>query len=280
MASAPAQTQSATVPAASSSTNLPAASDAAKKRFVKGEFSTYTTLGVSAYKDKSAAPESDNFIGLKLNVGEAQNVNLRQGFLYNYAFEDQPAKATVKDFMVGYTNANIAKFGKDDAGSVTGIFRVYLPTGESSRFVTKTAGSLYTWWITSYSLGKVDLSAHFIGSWYNQTQDSYLDSKGNAKANNDLYYLPFVNMDWNISDKITFSQSFGSENMIYRPLPGKGVAGLHTYTAMTTMTVQPVSGVTVMFGVSNDINLEKQERAFQVMRDDELTYVLQLTASI
>jgi hypothetical protein len=269
----------------SSTTSLPAAADQAKKRTVKGEFYNFTTISASDFKDKSGAPESANYLGVKKVLSASQSVSVRQPFSYAFPKTGQKGVAKVKDLYVSYTNSKVATFGQNDAGNVTGIGRVYLPTGEASRFENKTNGSLFTWWITTYSIGKVDLALHAYGSWVNNTQNTYLKENADThamepSANLDYTYTPFAEVDWNISDKLVFSQSVGTDNAIYRPLASGKVREIHNFSAMTAVTYSPIPAIGLTVGISDDISIKAPKHPFKLLRDDEITYLFLMTASI
>lgn len=269
----------------SSTTNLPAAADQAKKRTVKGEFYNFTTISASDFKDKSGAPESANYVGVKKVLSAGQSVSVRQPFSYAFPKTGQKGVAKVKDMYVSYTNSKVATFGKNDAGNITGIGRIYLPTGETSRFENKANGSLFTWWITTYSIGKVDLALHAYGSWVNNTQNTYLKENADThamepSANLDYTYTPFAEVDWNISDKLVFSQSVGTDNAIYRPLASGKVKEVHNFSAMTAVTYSPIPEIGLTVGISDDISIKAPKHPFKLLRDDEITYLFLMTASI
>jgi hypothetical protein len=279
-AAAPATTPAA-APAGNSAGNSTASLPAAipeKKRAIRGEFYSLSSIPKSSLNNASGAPSSSNFLGIKYAFQGGRSISIRQPFTYSFPKVGAQGQAKVSDLYLNFAQSGLASFAGD--GSITGSIRVYLPTGESSRFITKTNGSLMGWFIASKPFGKIDVSYHVLPSWFNQTQNSYVTSKGDLKANKDFAINHFVDVSYSLSEKLSISQSIGTDNAWYKGIPETGVTREHSLSMMTSLSFAPVPQLTILTGLSNDIDIYEPKQSFELMRDDELTAMLLISASI
>lgn len=267
---------------ATSTASLSEATKEVKERKVKGEYLSDNTISALDFKNSQNAPESANYLGVKYALSGTQSIGLRQQFLYNWPKVGTKGEGHIEDLYLNHTNTKVATFG-GDKGAIQNINRLYFPTGETSRFVTKNRGTALTWWIASYSLGKFDFGFHTLGYYYNWSQDSFTTTtpegqvKEVANTNYRLFYFPEVT--YNVTDKLSLTLDVGLDNRWLRPVNGS-YGRKQAYYGYVSASYQFVSQLALTVYVQNDVNVYDPQQDFAFYRDDETTYGLVLSGSI
>ena len=270
----------------SSTTSLPAAAKDAKK--IPFGLDLYQRTSVSKTllenrEDKTLAPTTLNYIQGKYILNESQSIRVRQEF--TYAFPKQKAngeqvagEAKMLDTFIGFNDTKLATLPGDI--NLTGIFRVYLPTGEATRFVYKTNGMFLGWFILGKEFGKLELNAHMLGLYANNTQETYIDASGAVKPNDVAEIYPFGEVVYNFSDKLNLAQTAGFDNYVRTQPAGMGKQHEENLVLETTLTYKPVKALSAGLSILNNANVWDSSKQFSVYRSDETSYRLILTASL
>lgn len=268
----------APAPAAGTGTSTASLSDNApkpKKRRIKGEIYNYNEFAASEANYGKGAPYATNFLGVKYALSDTQSIGLRQTFEFQWPKSYTQGQSKIEDMYINYTDAKLATFGDV---TLTGIFRVYLPTGETSRFVTGNRGTFFNWMILSYSLGKFDFNYHLLTYLYNQSKDEF-DNDGTLTPNRAVRLVQFPEVNYNIADNLSFSVSSGTDNSWYKN-NSTGRFRQHVLSTMATLTYAPISQLSLSTGFSNDTNIFNPKKDFAFFREEELTYFFLVTASL
>jgi hypothetical protein len=192
--------------------------------------------------------------------------------LVDYSWSSDPAKASeahVGDTYLQYLNSKLAQFG--ETGSLTAILRLYAPTGERSRFITKTRGSLYAALSAGASVGHFDVSYNVIGTVYNQSQNYYFTDNGPMQTAA-ATFTQYAEGVYNISDKWSITQDLGTSGAYMNALPEDTMHARHKFVSYSYLNYQPTSKVLLALGLYNEVPLTNSGTPFQVMRMDEMTY--------
>jgi hypothetical protein len=255
---------------ATSTANLSKQISDAKPRRVFGEFYTETNEGMSDVKAGTGTPELDAFAGVKYDFGNARSFSVRQNFAYMSAgmgASDTRGSGEfhLLDTALNYTDGKLASFMGD--GTVILIARQYLPTGESTRFLTHNLGQTRVYLIESKTLGKWDLSLVQAGRYYETTQDSYFkDGKeaqnraGIASVEADAFY--------NLNSVVAVGMIAGADTIRLRPLGSNRTYADDIYF-QPTLQVVPAKGVTAQLYIYNEINTTSPTHDVALMREDE-----------
>ena len=246
-------------------------------------FYTRTDVKKSLISDSTGSPTSFNFVGTGYNLTESKSIIVRQEFNYDFPKLGVSGKGKLKDIFVGFNNTALASFAGD--GTVSSSSRIYLPTGEDSRFVTKTNGQLVEWLTASKPLGKFDLGIHLIGSYLNQTQDYYdvPDAKtGTMKptANLDFEVEQFTMLTYNFNEKFAVYQLAGLDSTWLKPLPGARALRAHFIETETGVMFKPTKVLTTALSFFNYAPTNNAEGGFAMYRDADSIYRFTLTAAI
>jgi hypothetical protein len=263
--------------AGNSTSNIAKLAVPSGKRKIRGEFYSFEQIGYVDLNNAKGTVETQNYLGIKGSPGEGKSISVRQPFLYNWPKKGEKTTAHLTDIYAQYLDTKLATIGNV---SVLGLGRAYLPTGESSRFVTKTKGSLYGVLIATYSVGKVDYNYNLVAQWFNQSQNGYTNSKGKYTGTQDYLYFQYPEAVWNISDTVSLSQSFGTSGVYYRPIAVTGMKRDTDFNSTTTFTWGPAPQFNLSVGISDDFSLERPKHSFQLFRGDELSYFLILASNI
>jgi hypothetical protein len=276
-----AQTTTATSPAATTATAAPAAAtstanlgEAAKpaERPLKMEFYTSTETAMSSVTKREGISTTSNYVGVKGKIA-GKSVGVRQIFTADYMSDDKKSDVRVGRAYLHLTDPKL--FALSNGVEGTGIVRLYLPTSEDDRFVTKGTGAVRLYLITAKSIGKWDFDVTLIGQAYGNSQDTYVDRTGATKNNTQYYGYPSVNAGYNFTDTLSLAQSFGSENIWYL-----GKVPTRTFNSTTTVAWKAMPQLTLLGNLSNDVNISKPAQDFALGREDELTLLFEASVSL
>jgi hypothetical protein len=190
----------------------------ARSRFT-GTFYYRNMFAKSSFNDLTGAPTVFSFGQLGYRLTSSKTVLVRQEVNYQYWGDTKnPQKLSPSDIFFAYTDSDLAPLKYDY--KLTGSFRLYLPTGDASRFVTKQNGGAMAWFILSKSSGKFDWDFHLFNIYYNETQNSYVDSTGTVQPNA-LYEIdPAFDIAYNINPHFAITGWLQSENITNKPVDG------------------------------------------------------------
>jgi hypothetical protein len=191
----------------------------------------------------TGAPTVFAFGQVGYHLTATKTVAIRQELNYQYSGDSRhPQKLTANDLFIAYVDSNLIPL-KDDY-SFTGVFRLYFPTGDASRFQTKQNGSEMAWFILSKSVGNLDWDVHLFNIYYNQTQNSYNDEKG-ATQSNPIYEIdPAFDVSYKLLPKLSISGWLQSENITNLPVDGQ-VRDLRHWIIEPGFVYHPIKNISI-----------------------------------
>ena len=266
--------------AASSTASLDAAKADVNKRPWHAEVYNSTWIPKQNLNNLSGTSTTINFVGLKSTVGEGKTLGVRQLFNAGYPTQGNTTDWHMSSTYIHYTDTKLAPkaLAARDIG-LTSTTRLYLPTGESDRFLTHINGKVRQYGILSKSIGKVDLSYVAIGDLYSNTQDSYIKA-GKETANTQLWIDNYIEVGYNFTSKLSVAQDIGLENTWKRQLSTGPSPMENSFNLSTGVAYQPIPELTLAFTVSDDHIVSAPTQEFAPYRDDEITGILEITATL
>ena len=264
-------------PAATTATSLTDAAKAAKPRKLRGEILSWTAVDVPNVKNGEGQAAAANYVGLKYKTEGGHGFLVRQHFNFN---QNYPAagetNAKFNDIETRYSKDNILTFGK--GGAVTGLLSVFLPTGEKARFESKQRFAVRPWLSITHPIsGKWSFTEDLRYTEYVQSQNAYLDAKGNVAQNREYRLESYSTVNYDMNSAVNVDLALNHEAIYLKP--GLGNAGkylTHTLGPSVAVNYIPVKDVTLTGMVANDMNINPREsgsdRDFELLRDDEMSY--------
>jgi hypothetical protein len=197
----------------------------------------------SSFNDLTGSPTVFAFGQVGYRLTSSKTVLVRQELNYQYWGDTKnPQKLSPSDIFIAYTDSDLAPLKYDY--KLTGSFRLYFPTGDASRFVTKQNGGAMAWFILSKSSGKFDWDFHLFNIYYNETQNSYVDSTGANQANS-LYEIdPAFDIAYHINPHWAITGWLQSENITNKPVDGL-VRDLRHFIIEPGVVFHPVKNVSI-----------------------------------
>ena len=266
---------------ASSSARLDDMMSGFKKLPLSFIFYSRTDVKRALIADSTGSPTSFNFVGAGYNLSDTKSLIVRQEFNYDYPKLGAAGKPKTRDLYFGFNNTTLATFMGD--GSVSSSSRVYLPTGEDSRYLTKQNGQIVEWLTASKPLGRFNLDVHLIGTYANQTQDSYVDTtsdKPKTTATLDYEVEQFSILTYNFSDRFAVYQVLGLDSLVMRPLPGDRALRSHFTESETGGTFKPNKTLSLTVSYFNYAPTNNADGGFALYRDSDSIYRFTVVAAI
>lgn len=243
--------------------------EAAPQRNLKAELLNKNIIAKQAIQNGDGTTIHENYAGLKYNLGEGKSIGLRQLFIGTSAGNKETTWAMDNTYL-HYTDGKLATLPADVNLSLNA--RVYLPTGEKARNVTKENGRLRAHFIAGKSVGKFDFAANLLNQYYSQSQDTFVNAKGEVEGNQEWYISPYAEAVYNVSEKVTVYAYAGTEHQLFRNNTSK-----QNITMGPGVTWAPISQLTVDFSIDNSYGHTTGGTA---LKDEDLSAVLVLSASI
>lgn len=219
-----------------------------------------------------------SFVAAAYSLTPTKTIQLRQEFWYQRPDKNGPDRHTVRDLFIGFNNMSLGKFW--DNGTLMSMTRLYFPTGEESRFITKQNGTLLQWFIANKPVGKFEFDYHLIGVYFNQTQNTYIGPKGKPVANLDYDIETWLSAKYNFTPWLNVFQTAGVDSIWRRPMDGPGIQRMQFAEMETGVTVMPMPNITVIASLFNYANIFDSKNAYYPWRDDETVYRLVLSATM
>lgn len=261
------------------SASLSQALDKVPARKIKFTLNTRQEFNRNDVNDDKTTSTAWSFVALGYALTPTKQVQVRQEFLYTRPKTGEDGKHVVRDLFIGFNDTNFAKFWGD--GSVTSISRLYLPTGEESRYVTKQQGQLLQWFIANKPFGKFEFDYHLLGVYFNQSQNTYMHpTKKVITANFDYDIETWLSAKYNITSWLSVFQTAGMDSIWRRPMDGPGVQRMQAMEMETGVTILPNKNITVIASLYNYANIFDSPNPFSIYRDDETIYRLILSATM
>ncbi len=271
-----------TVPGEGGSVTTSVETAKAKKSPLGATFYTYTTVGKKSANNSN--PAADQYLRLtgKYSLSDTKSISAFGQFTYKFATDadangpGRDAVGKIADTVIQYTDSKLANLPGDV--NLFMALRAYLPTGETARFVTKSAGMGMGIFSFEKSFGKLDISETFYTIYHNQTQDAYF-AAGELKATDDYEIDQFLELEYHFTDKFSVSNSIGTEHSWSRGIPVTGVERATAFYNELQLILKPTSEVTLRGAVFTEQNMDSQN-AFSAFQDDNTSYRTYLTIAI
>ena len=224
---------------------LPNSPTPPKKNKFTGTFYYRNQITKSSINDLTGSPTVFGFGQAGYRLAPTKTVLVRQEFSYQYWGDTKnPQKLSPSDLFLAYTDSNLAPLKYDY--NLTGSFRLYLPTGDASRFITKQNGGAMAWFILSKSVGKLDWDFHLFNIYYNETQNSYADPTGKLQPNAIYEIDPAFDYAYNITPHWAITGWLQAENITNMPVDGQ-VRDLRHFIIEPGVVFHPVKDVSIAF---------------------------------
>jgi hypothetical protein len=251
--------------------------------WIHAEFFNWTTLKANAFDAQAGQATVRNYVGVNFRLGPEAAISIRQPFTYSYEFPKSDGAASdahASDLYAEYQDAKLFGFWRDAKVAVISG-RVNLPTGEDSRFITKTNGYFFGWLeATKPVAGNFYFNWHLRAQWYNQSQNLYVDANGVATGNKDWGVDQFPEAEYRFTPKVIATHATGTCQLRYRPGPGVPTRQDLALCSWSALNIQATRELAVTLALSDDADLNPAGRAFGIYRADETSYHLFLSASI
>jgi hypothetical protein len=246
------------------------------KSDIGGDFSELMTVEKSSVQDGLIHAMHEMYAGIHMPINGSQRLGIRQIMNLETVQGADKNDAKMGSTYFYYSAPDFVKFNDDLTLSATS--RLYLPTSESARFETKELGSIRNYLNLIQKTGKFELSANLLSQWYANTQDisDKVDDEGKREANKDIYLVPYAEVEYAVTDMVHLIQGIGLENSFMRSGPSQ-----HTVNWYSTLGLEPMEDVKLELNLENDVDsVNNKSGSFQLYRDAELEYELELTISI
>lgn len=268
-------------PETTSTANLAKAIEAAAPRRWFGEFYSETYTSKTDFENGHGTPRLDSYAGVKYDFGNSRALSVRQNFDYTGALGSGAGDFHIQDLAINYTDGKLATFAGD--GAIIFIGRLYLPTGENSRNITKREGAERAYFLAAKSFGKLDLTYVLMGQVANWTQDSYqsVDAKG-VVTDNQNKWLAMVNevdVFYNITPKVAVGFLVGDDYYRNRPVAGQYDVASDVYL-QPTLQLTPFKDVVLQAAIYDNPNIYNPKVDFAFMRDEDLSVYFNLAATL
>lgn len=240
-----------------------------KKNPVSFGFLTFHDLGKGSLQDKDPSAYGIWRPSVRYAINERFVLSYTHEFQNFYATEKAPARWQVNDGRIQLLDSNIATLPGDV--TIDGFIRVYVPTGETTRFLTKRYTGVYGNVNANKSFGKLGLSYSFLAMYYVNSQDYYLNAKNEPKANIDYILEHYIGTTYQISPKLSASAQMGIVDITYRGIPVKGVARATSLYSEAGVSFKPIKNVSIGASIFNDAAFEPNND-FKYFADNETYY--------
>lgn len=223
-------------------------------------------------------------VGYKLT--DSKSVMMREDFGFSLSKKADPSRVSndghVVDPFIAYTDSKFATLPGNWV--VTVQPRIYLPIGESSRFVTKAQGAGSLWLLADKSVGKFDFEFAMMGQVYNNTQDYSWAPNGSggykAVGNPDWTAYPaYFEVAYNFTDKLSLIHDSSLLTQAYRGGPNTDYRRKNTFTNETIVSYKAIKQVNLMASISDDAVLEPNN-AVKMYQDNDVAYNVYLKLSL
>jgi len=202
-------------------------------------------------------------------INDRLTLSYTQEFQNYYARSGADARWQMNDGRLQLLDSNIATLPGDV--TIDGFIRVYIPTGESTRFITKRHTALYGNLNANKSFGQLDLSYSFLTYYVVNSQDYFLTPTGAPKANVDYILEHYLSSSYRIAPQLSASAQVGIIDITYRGIPVKGVERATSLYSEAGVTYRPVKNISIGASVFNDAAFQPNND-FKFFADNETYY--------
>lgn len=185
--------------------------------------------------------------------------------------EGSKNKSELSDFELGLKKKDLANVGKHR--DLEGSLRLFLPTGKE-QVNAGTRGKFHARLIAKQNITTA-ITAGFQSrfTWYNQTRDGQLNSKGKMKANKSWVAFNFPFLSARLSKKITLMSLSGLKSLQMRSASNsKEVPFSSSWVTNFSIWSDLTNDLTFIVGVENDAQLGIKSQNNSAFAPDETKY--------
>lgn len=224
-------------------------------------------------------PVSSNYtyVGANYRFKPSQYLAFRVPFSYYVPKFGGESRFEMEDVYLNYWHADLREIGKST--NLSGMLRVYLPTGEDSRFVDKRNGALRASLMTSTDFGKgYNLSYLAYAQFNNHTQETFMLGD-RTFANIDRTYVQGATLGYDINSKWSISQLAGTTHN-YAETGDRYGDTEHFLNLVSSVFYQITPDVSASLAFHDDVEIGDDLRPFRLGMDEDITYILSVAATL
>ena len=261
------------------------------KKKSKFSFDFYMEVDGFPAAVKNHTPTAANvqyFAGPKYALSDSTVIYFRPQWNTVYSEASAPSAPTsraattithVGDAILGISDSKLARWGKD--GTLTGIARYYLPTGEASRKSGQN-GVLYGRTIANQQLNKTySVMFQTISEYWLQSNKTLLGSDGKRSGTPNFELVPFVAVNASVNKHLDFTQSLGMDYTFVHGdkafnVDPQAITQVYFDTSVSTDLIPSVS---LSLGLNNEPTVNSGS-GFHAYRDSDMYFYLMMFASL
>lgn len=218
-----------------------------------------------------------NYVGVQYEFMDNNYFSVRAPFShYTSKFTDQTT-VEMEDIYLSYWNARLARIGKDTRISST--IRLYLPTGEDSRFIDRRQGAVRGTLMASHTFNNDWNGSYFVYGQYNRNSIEKYEIDDITYSNIDTSVVQGATIEYDFTNDLSLSQMVGTTSN-FADTGDRYSREEHEFNSITSLWYRINRNFSVSGAVHNDVAIGDERRSFKLGMNEDLTYVLTLAASL
>lgn len=219
------------------------------------------------------------YVGVNYRFKPSQYLAVRLPFSYYMPKFEGQSRFETEDAYLNYWHADLATFKNLKDTSLSGMVRLYLPTGEDSRYLDKRNGAVRGTLMTSTDFAnRWNLNYLVYGQYNNHTQETYV-LDGRKWANIDRTLVQGATVSYELDEKWSLSQLVGTTSNWAETGDRYGDTE-HFLNAVSSVFYQINSGVSASLAFHNDVEIGDELRPFRLGMDEDITYIFSIAATL
>lgn len=217
------------------------------------------------------------YLGVNYRFKPSQYLAVRVPFSYYVPKFEGDSRFEMEDVYLNYWHADLAEIGKST--NLSGMIRLYLPTGEDSRFVDKRNGAVRATLMTSTDFAKGwNLNYLAYGQYNNHTQETFQIGV-RTFANIDRTFVQGATLGYDINEKWSASQLAGTTHNFAETGDRYGDTE-HFLNLVSTVYYQVTPDVSASIAFHDDVEMGDDLRPFRLLMDEDITYIFSIAATL
>ena len=218
-----------------------------------------------------------NYVGVQHEFMDNNYFSVRVQFShYTSKFTDQTT-VEMEDVYLSYWNARLARIGRDTRISST--IRLYLPTGEDSRFLDRRQGAIRGTLMVSHTFNNDWNGSYFVYGQYNRNSIETYEINDVTYSNIDTSVVQGATIEYDFTNDLSLSQMVGTTSN-FADTGNRYSTEEHEFNSITSLWYRINRKLSVSAAVHNDVALANERRPFKLGMNEDLSYVLTLAASL
>jgi len=235
-----------------------------------------------ALNNSEMMPSGLNRFQVSYNLSDTKLLTFRADSPFSQTAKNQPTEYHINDPYIAYTDTKFATLPGNWVVSIQP--RVYLPLGETTRFVTKAAGSEALLILADKPYGKFNFEIIGFGQYVNNTQDysfAYDAKQGRYVSRGNRDWSAFVEGEvaYSLTEKVTLIHDAYLWTDAFRGGPDEPARRRNTLINETIVSYAPIKQVKIMASVENDAPIEP-EKDLALYQDSNVIYNLYLRLTL